>query len=209
LPLVVSATPIPLGKLPDAVAPLAYRLDLTVDPAKERFSGKVEIDARLKATASTIAIHGRDLAMHRAVAISGGRTVAASWRQTDPTGVALLTFASPLPAGPVTLSFEYDAAFNQNPSGLFRTQVGHDWYAWSQFESIDARAAFPCFDEPRFKVPFTITLRTPPGQAAIGNAPEASSTSRRKRGRLIGESGMEPRAQSASRRQTKSTAGRQ
>jgi len=165
-----------MGKLSDAVTPLSYRLDLTVDAAQERFSGKVEIDARLKASASTIALHGRNLAMHRAVAIAGGNTLAGTWKQADPTGVALLTFASPLPAGPVTLAFEFDAAFNQNPSGLFRTQVGYDWYAWSQFESIDARSAFPCFDDPRFKVPFTVTLRTPPGQTAIGNAPQASST---------------------------------
>lgn len=174
--MVVTAAPIPLGKLPDTVTPLAYRLDLTVDPAQERFSGKVEIDARLNMSASKIAMHGRSLAMHAITARAGGKSFAGTWQQADPTGVAMLTFAAPLPAGPVTLSFDYDAPFNQNPSGMFRTQVGYDWYAWSQFESIDARAAFPCFDEPRFKVPFTVTLRTPPGQMAVGNAPEASST---------------------------------
>ena len=37
----------PQGKLDGTVVPAAYRLDLTVDPAKERFSGHVEIDATL------------------------------------------------------------------------------------------------------------------------------------------------------------------
>ncbi|MGE3689985.1 MAG: M1 family metallopeptidase [Novosphingobium sp.] len=170
-----AAAGVPSGKLPDTVQPLAYRLDLTIDPTKERFSGRVEIDARLNASVSTIALHGRGLAMHRATATAGGNRLAGQWREVDPTGVALLTFPATLPAGRVILSFEYDAPFNQSPSGLFHTQVGHDWYAWSQFESIDARAAFPGFDEPRFKTPFTVTLRTRPGDMAIGNAPEESS----------------------------------
>jgi len=35
---------------------------------------------------------------------------------------------------------------------------------------------FPGFDEPGFKVPFTVTLRTLPGQMAVSNAPEISTT---------------------------------
>ncbi|MBU6268721.1 MAG: hypothetical protein KGN34_14335, partial [Sphingomonadales bacterium] len=34
--------PAPAGKLDDAVKPSLYRLDLTVDPNKPRFSGHVE-----------------------------------------------------------------------------------------------------------------------------------------------------------------------
>lgn len=171
-----AAQPVPAGKLSDAAKPVAYRIDLTVDPAKERFSGHVEIDAVLKAGGTTLDLHGRDLAIHKVVATAGGKVVSASWQQLDPSGVGRLTFAEALPAGPVTLAFDYDAAFNSGPSGLFRVKVGDDWYSWSQFESIDARAAFPGFDEPGFKVPFTVTLRTPPGQLAVSNAPELSKT---------------------------------
>ena len=39
---------IPRGILPDVATPLAYRLDLTVVPERERFSGHVEIDVQLK-----------------------------------------------------------------------------------------------------------------------------------------------------------------
>ncbi len=170
----LSPSAVPLGKLPGSVAPLAYRLDLTIDPTAERFSGKVEIDARLTAPSAVIFLHGRDLNMTRAVAITGGRTVAGHWRQVDPTGVAELRFAQPLSAGPLRLAFEYDAPFNDSPAGLFRVKVGEDWYSWTQFEPIDARAAFPSFDEPGFKTPFTVTLRTRPGLVAVSNAPELS-----------------------------------
>ena len=173
---------IPTGQLDDSVTPTAYRLDLTVDPAKPRFSGHVEIDAVVKqvgvnrAGQSSFYLHGRDLTMQHVVAKIGAQTVAAKWQQVDPTGVARLDFSSALPAGPITLVFDYDAAFAEVPSGLFRVKVGDDWYSWSQFESIDARAAYPGFDQPGYKQTFTVTLRTPPGLIAVSNTPELAKT---------------------------------
>lgn len=166
----------PEGRLSDAVTPSAYRLDFTIDPAQERFGGKTEIDAVLKAPSASLFIHGRDLAVKRAVATVAGKTYPGTWKQLDDTGVAQLTFAETLPAGKVTLSFEYDAPFGQGPAGMFRVKVGDDWYSWTQFQSIDARAAFPGFDEPGLKQPFTVTVRTPPGLKAVSNAPELSVT---------------------------------
>ena len=168
--------PIPLGQLTDAVRPLAYRLDLTVDPAQENFSGHVEIDATLKVPSAFIDLHGRGLKMSKVVATAGGQTITGTWHEIEASGVARLVFASPLPAGPVTFAFDYQAPFGSGPAGMFRVKVGDDWYSWSQFQSIDARAAFPGFDEPGFKVPFTVTLRTKPGQMAVSNAPETSVT---------------------------------
>lgn len=177
-PVLAQAAPppasFPEGRLDDAVKPSAYRLDFTVDPAKERFSGKVEIDAVLKVPSAALFIHGRDLAMRRAVATVAGKAYPGTWKQLDDTGVAQLSFAEPLPAGRIMLSFDYDAPFGGGPAGMFRVKVGEDWYSWTQFQSIDARAAFPGFDEPGLKQPFTVTVRTPPGLKAVSNAPELS-----------------------------------
>ncbi len=172
---VAALAPLPAGRLSDAVAPAAYWLDLTVDPARERFAGHVEIEARLKAESRFIDLHGRDLAVSKVAAVVGGRAVPGRWTQLDPTGVARITFGEALPAGPVRLVFDYEAGFQSGPAGLFRVKVGDDWYSWTQFESIDARAAFPGFDQPGFKTPFHVTLRTAPGQVAVSNAPEVSS----------------------------------
>ncbi len=169
------AGPMPEGKLDGAVVPSAYRLDLTVDPAKERFSGHVEIDASIKKASRFVWMHGRDLKIASVTAKAGGKVVSGTFAQTDPTGVALVTFAESLPAGPATFVFDYDAAFNDGPAGLFRVKVGDDWYSWTQFESTDARAGFPSFDEPGFKTPWNITLRTPAGLKAISNAPETGT----------------------------------
>lgn len=172
--MVRELAPVPQGRLTGAARPTAYRLDLSVDPSKDWFSGKVEIDTVLAKPSRFVDLHGRDLAMRSAVAVVGGKTYSAQWLQVDPSGVARLFFDQPLPAGPVTLKFDYSAKFQSGPAGMFHVKVGADWYSWTQFESIDARAAFPGFDEPGFKVPFTVTLRTRPGQMAVSNAPELS-----------------------------------
>lgn len=146
----------PKGRLPDVAAPTAYRLDFTILPEAEGFSGHDEIDVTLKQPASALYLHGRDLDIKRAVAMVGGRAVPATWVQVDKTGTARLDFARELPAGPATLVFDYTGAFGDSASGLFHVKVADKWYSWTQFESIDARAAFPGFDEPgsRRRLPF-------------------------------------------------------
>ncbi|MGN6424719.1 MAG: M1 family aminopeptidase [Asticcacaulis sp.] len=164
--------PAPQGLLPDVATPLAYRLDLTILPDQERFSGHTEIDIDLKDAASYLYMHGRDLKISHAVAKVGGRTIAATFTQVDPLGVARLDFQSKLPKGKATLIFDYDAPFQNGPAGLYHIKVGDDWYAWTQFESIDARDAYPSFDQPGYKTPFTVSLTTKPGYVAASNAPE-------------------------------------
>ena len=173
---VTALAPVPKGRLTDAARPTAYRVDTTFDPARPQFSGRTEIDAVLKAPSRYIDLHGRGLTMTKAVATFGGRSYIGHWYDMDPTGVARLVFDEVLPAGPVTLAFDYTGEVGDSPAGLFRAEMDGKWYGWSQFESIDARAAFPGFDEPGFKVPFTLTIRTPKDQMAVSNAPQVSST---------------------------------
>lgn len=172
-----AAGPIPLGILSDAATPLAYRLDLTVLPDNERFTGHAEIDATVKAATRSLYLHGRGLKVASVVARVGKRTIKADYTQVEDSGVARLDFASALPAGKVTLLFDYDAPFGDSAAaGLYRVKVADQYYAWTQFESIDARAAFPGFDQPGYKTPFTVSLTTKPGYTALGNAPEVKTT---------------------------------
>ncbi len=171
-PLPAEAGAMPAGKLDNAVVPQGYRLDLTVDPTKSRFSGHVEIDVDVKQAGRFVWMHGRDLKVGKVTALVDGKPVAGTFRQIDPTGIALVTFDAPLPAGKTMFAFDYDAPFGEGPAGMFHLKVGDDWYSWTQHESIDARASFPSFDQPGFKVPWNVTLRTPAGLKAVSNAPE-------------------------------------
>src|SRR5262249_49092608 len=53
-----------------------------------------------------------------------------------------------------------------------------DMYVYSQFESRDARRAFPCFDDPSFKTPWQLTLVVPKDVTAVANTPVASEEPR-------------------------------
>ena len=42
----------------------------------------------------------------------------------------------------------------------------------TEFESCDARRAFPCFDEPNLKASFAVSIEIPEDQTALSNTPE-------------------------------------
>ncbi|MBV9528868.1 M1 family metallopeptidase [Sphingomonas sp.] len=166
----------PKGKLPDTATPRAYRLDLTILPEAARFSGHDEIDIAVNRPARSLYLHGRDLAVTRATVLADGKVIPVKWTQVDKTGTARIDLPQELPVGNATLRFDYSAPFGDSASGLFHVKVGDRWYSWTQFESIDARAAYPGFDEPGFKTPFTVSVTTHPGLVAVSNAPQASVT---------------------------------
>ncbi len=172
----VSAAPAettpPPGRLDGSVRPLAYRLDLTVLPEEPRFAGSAEIDVDIAAPRDVIYLHGSELTVTSATLTpAGGATRTGRYTQVDPTGVASLAFDAPVPAGRATLRLAWNAPFSRPGEGLYRSIVGTDAYAFTQFQPIDARRMFPGFDEPGFKTPFDIAVTTSSENAVIGNMP--------------------------------------
>lgn len=169
------AGPVPEGELPDDARPLAYRLTFEVDPAQTHFSGLTEIDIETVRPLDRLFLHGNGLKVSRAEARTGGRVTAARYRQLTPLGTAELRFARPLAPGRHTLLLRYRAPFMTAAQGLYRAEAGGRPYAFTQFQAIDARRAFPGFDEPRHKTPFTITVIAPSGMKAFANWPEVAA----------------------------------
>ena len=165
---------VPRGRLPDDVSPQHYRLQLEVDPRQERFAGIAEIRVEVRRPVSRIWLHGQGLAVGEASAETGGRSIAARYEEVDPqTGIARLTFEGTLPSGVATLRLAWTAGFRPGGEALYRTRAGDEWYAFTQFQPIDARRAFPGFDEPRFKTPFEVSVLARASDRVITNAPVA------------------------------------
>jgi cytosol alanyl aminopeptidase len=167
------------GRLPATVTPRSYRIALAIDPTKPRFSGTTTLEVEVPRPTSYVVLHARDIAVSRVVAHAGALEVAATATPRLATGDAVpqelvLTFARPLPAGIASIEIAYDAPFASDLAGLYRVEEQGRWYAYTQFESTDARRAFPCFDEPGFKTPYDVTITAPAGLTALANSPETS-----------------------------------
>jgi alanyl aminopeptidase len=167
--------PVPALRLPGDTRPLAESIELHVDPRQERFSGAVDIDVQLDRPRDEVWLHGRDMHVTAAsVTPDGGAPIAATWRERGDNGMASLSLAGVAPAGKARVHVAFDAPFGRGQAGLYRTREAGVDYAFTQFEAITARQAFPCFDEPGFKIPFTETLVVPPDMQAIANTREVS-----------------------------------
>jgi alanyl aminopeptidase len=167
------------GHLPALATPLHYALSFDIDPRTTTFAGSARIDVELPAKTSHVVLNGHALVISDARALVGDvpHPARASYRaahgaRPDNAEELVLTFDPPLEAGRATLAITYSAPFDQELSGLYRVADGGNWYAFTQFEATDARRAFPCFDEPGFKVPFGVTVTVPKGMLAFANTPE-------------------------------------
>lgn len=174
--LLIAASASPREPDGATVRPLAYRIDLTVLPEKPRFQGHVEIDVALRGGAKAIAIDGSGLNVSHVELRYGTVRIEGVYREIDDHGHAVLDFTQRTPSGRATLILDYDAPLRDGLGGLYHSRQGDRWYAWSQFESRHAREAFPAFDRPRHKTPFTVTLTTEPGQIAVSNSAEQSQS---------------------------------
>ena len=74
-----------------------------------------------------------------------------------------------LAKGATEIHVRYGGILNGQLRGFYISKTQHRNYAVTQFESTDARRAFPCFDEPAFKATFAITLTIDRGDTAISN----------------------------------------
>jgi aminopeptidase N len=163
----------PPGRLPAGVRPLAYVLDLLLDPRGERFSGTVDIRIERDHPGSYLWLHGKGLEVSEARAqLPDGSQIEARYEELLDSGVARVDFAEQLPAGPFTLHLAYSADYDRNLAGLFKVEEQGRAYVLAKSESIQARKYLPGFDEPGMKAPFDISLRIPSGYAAISNGRE-------------------------------------
>ena len=171
--VVISAGEAPVGQLDKSVAPRHYRIELTIDPRQDSFSGHTEIDITLEEPRDQMWLHGKNLQVSE-VWLSNGSSgrIDASYEQKLESGVALITLEKPVEAGDATLHFRYNAPFNTSTNALFRVVRGEDSYAATQFEPIAARQVFPGFDDPGFKVAFDLAMVTVEGDVAITTTPE-------------------------------------
>jgi len=180
-------------RLPAGVEPRAYRLALEIDPATDVFHGQVELDLELAEPRDHVWVHAVQLELGPVeIDVRGARRPGMIAPVTGDEMVAI-DLGGTVAAGPVTIRIKYDGRYHDDDEvGLFhRDDAGHR-YVYSQLEAVQARKVVPCLDEPRFKVPWLVTVVVPPGLTAVGNAPVATVDDHGADGRVFHFAPTEP-----------------
>ncbi|MFL5438155.1 MAG: M1 family metallopeptidase, partial [Myxococcales bacterium] len=161
----------PTLRLPDTARPVRYRPTLTLVPDRDDFDGTIEIDVEAREPLRVLWLNADELTVRKAEALVDGKPVAGHV-YPQPKDFVGIGFDPPLPAGPSTVRLEYAGRISRRDTGgIIKTQEAGNWYITSHFEPIDARRAYPCFDEPSYKVPWELAIRVKKEHTAFSNAP--------------------------------------
>jgi alanyl aminopeptidase len=177
LPALALAEPKPPTlRLPDGARPTHATVELTIDPSQDQFGGVEDLDVTVKAPLATLWLNADGLTIAKAEAKVGGKTIAARVLP-QPKSFVGFTFTEPLPAGRATLHIEWTGPLlTKDVSGATKQKERGEWYVFSKFEPIDARRVFPSFDEPAYKIPWKLSIKTPKALRAVANGAEESVT---------------------------------
>ena len=170
----------PPYRLPRNVIPRHYALVLEPDLGQARFDGEASIDVDVVEDATEIVMNAAELEVASAELSFDGKQVVAAVSMDPEEEQVVLRPQEPVPLGPCQVRLKFSGHLNDKLRGFYRSkykaQDGTDqWLAVTQFESTDARRAFPCWDEPDFKATFGMTVVADEGLTVLSNGQLASS----------------------------------
>jgi puromycin-sensitive aminopeptidase len=170
-------------RLPTSVTPERYEIRLTPDLSAARFAGEEKVLVQVQEPVRQIILNAAELEL-KSVSIKGSSstTIQGEAVLDAENEQATLKFAQELNPGRWELQLTFSGILNDKLHGFYRSTYKdangkEKALASTQFESTDARRAFPCWDEPAFKAVFQVTLVIDDGLTAISNARVIGETS--------------------------------
>ncbi|CAL7935734.1 unnamed protein product [Xylocopa violacea] len=168
-------------RLPKNIVPIHYDLKFVPDLSKTfSFDGEANIKFKVLEPTSSVELHSKNLTlMETAMNLkSEDGNVISPQRYTEypETDTLNIYFSNPLEIGIYALNLQFSGNLQDDLIGFFKDHYkdsnGNEiWLAATQFESIHARRAFPCWDEPALKATFNISIKHYPNYTAISNMP--------------------------------------
>ena len=163
-------------RLDRMAVPTAESVNLTCDPDKADYSGTVTVTLAVKQATNLLRFSARALTIDSAELKGASGTTKPAAIEKPADDQAQLRFTAPIKPGTYTLAMQFHNAYNTRAISLYKVVTGGHAYLFTQFEDTEAREAFPCWDEPDFKIPWHVTLRVPSADLAVSNTPVASET---------------------------------
>ena len=144
-------------RLDHKVVPLFQTIELVIDADKANYSGAVVIELEVNEPTDSFRFHAETMNLER-VELTGPDGSIKTEVEHGGRGLVTLTTSQILVKGAYSLEIDFTNNFDTQAVGLYKVTTGGDNYTFTQFEADDAREAFPCWDEPVFKIPFQMTL---------------------------------------------------
>src|SRR5215813_12003109 len=164
LPLMAGAQRLPAG-----VTPQHYTLSFVPDLQKAAFTGEETVELQLAKATNTITLNAAELQFQEVTITQAEKTQTAETSLSPEKEQATFTVAEGLQPGAASIHVKFSGALNDKLRGFYLARSKERNYAVTQFESTDARRAFPSFDEPAFKATYDVTLVVDKGDTAISN----------------------------------------
>jgi len=163
-------------RLPQTVKPEHYALTLTPDLKAATFTGVEKIDVEVKEPTSTLTLNSAEIEFQSVTVTAGGKQQTGAVSTDKEKEQTTFTFPQQVPAGKASLDIHYTGILNNELRGFYLSKTDKRNYAVTQFESTDARRAYPSFDEPAFKATYDVTLVVDKDDTAISNSSIESDT---------------------------------
>ncbi|KAJ7738474.1 leucyl aminopeptidase [Mycena maculata] len=169
-------------RLPVNVKATHYAVTISTDLEKLAFSGFVNISLDINEETSALEFNSNGLELGNASVysdVSQTEQLHSSYTIDPETQRATFKFPDALPASSkAQLKVAFNAPLGSSMTGYYKAaweEDGHTkHYALTQFEPTDARAAFPCWDEPLLKATFAITMISHVDNVNLSNMPAIS-----------------------------------
>ena len=161
----------------DAVIPESYKLEFDTDMRHFVYRGKASITVSVKKPTKRIVLNARELSIKNAIVRCAGKEQSASLKLSAKDETLTLGVSESV-SGRAVIDIKFSGRNNDGMYGFYRSfySTGKEqaYMLSTQFEPADARAAFPCFDEPGFKARFDITIIADSVYEALSNMPVRS-----------------------------------
>jgi len=135
-------------RLPTDVQPRFESVELRLDPAQADYTGTVRIDLTVQRPTDAIRFHAQAMELRR-VELEGKSGKVALAAGPDERGIVTAKAPASIAPGDYVLTIDFSNNFDITAASLYRLQTGGRWYAFTQFEAIDARKHSPAGTSPR------------------------------------------------------------
>ncbi|XP_021823851.1 aminopeptidase M1-like [Prunus avium] len=168
-------------RLPKFAVPKRYDIRLKPDLTACKFGGSVAVDLDIVADTRFIVLNAAEISVNAGSVSFTHQDSSKVFKPSkveifEEDGILVLEFGETLPFGLGDLAISFEGILNENMKGFYRSTYEHNAekknMAVTQFEPVDARRCFPCWDEPAWKATFKITLADVPSElVTLSNMP--------------------------------------